>query len=85
MMVMSRGWESKAIEQQQDAAESERQRDKTLLDTKTASRLREISALQLQRSQILNSRTSNPHRRAALQLALEQVETELRAKGVTPD
>lgn len=78
---MSRGWESKSVEQQQEAAESDKRRDKTLLSAQEAQRRREVAALQLQRNQILNSRTSNPHRRAALQQALEQIEAELRTRG----
>jgi hypothetical protein len=82
---MSRGWESKSVEQQQDAAQNERRHDKPAMDAAEIARQREISGLQLQRSRILNSRTSNSHRRAALQQALEQVETQLRALGVDLD
>ena len=85
MLAMSRGWESKSVEQQQDAAQNDARRDKVRLDAEAIARQREISHLQLQRSQILNSRTSNPHRRAALQQALAQIETELRARGVDLD
>ena len=44
-----------------------------------ASRKREQQALVQQRERILSERTSNPHRRAALMAALEQVETQLKA------
>ena len=46
-----------------------------------ASRKREQQALNQQRERILSERTSNPHRRAALMAALEQVEAQLKALG----
>jgi len=36
-------------------------------------------SLHLQRESILSQRTSNPSRRAALEAALEQIETQIRA------
>lgn len=53
-------------------------RDAMLAD---ASRKRKQQSLTQQRERILSERTSNPHRRAALMAALEQVEAELKALG----
>ena len=40
-------------------------------------RKRDLQALELQRERILSERTSNPHRRAALQAALSDIEAKL--------
>jgi hypothetical protein len=85
MLAMSRGWESKSVEQQQDAAANERSRDQARLSAEELVRRREVASLHLQRTRILDSQTSNPHRRAALQQALVQIEAELRARGVDLD
>lgn len=42
-----------------------------------AARKRQRQALELQRERILDERTSNPHRRAALEAALSEVEARL--------
>jgi hypothetical protein len=39
--------------------------------------------LELQREQILSARTANPHRRAALEAALKQVEAQIAALDVS--
>jgi hypothetical protein len=44
-----------------------------------ADRQRQRQALELQRERILDERTSNPHRRAALNAALSDIEERLRA------
>lgn len=44
-----------------------------------AARKRERQALELQRERILDERTSNPHRRAALEAALADIELKLSA------
>jgi len=44
-----------------------------------AARERQKQALNLQRENILSQRTSNPGRRAALEAALAQIETQLQA------
>jgi nitrogen fixation/metabolism regulation signal transduction histidine kinase len=70
---MSKGWESKAVEEQQ----AERERpvdDRPKID---GHKERARQELELQREQILSARTANPHRRAALEAALQQVETAL--------
>jgi hypothetical protein len=40
-------------------------------------RKRDLQALELQRERILSERTSSPHRRAALQAALNDIEAKL--------
>lgn len=42
-----------------------------------ANRTRERQALELQKERILDQRTSSPHRRAALEAALADIETRL--------
>jgi len=46
---------------------------------KRAANERLKQSLHLQRESILSQRTSNPSRRAALEAALEQIETQIRA------
>ena len=77
---MARGWESKSVEEQL----AERQADgKSPSQTaqrasvEAANKQRKRQSLELQREQILNERTSNPHRRAALQAALAEIEEQL--------
>jgi hypothetical protein len=75
---MSKGWESKSVEEQQ----AERA---AMVETKAKGRIvngskaRARQALELQREQILSARTANPHRRAALEAALAQIEAQLAA------
>ncbi len=80
---MAKGWESKAVEDQQaersqavspppgvaPAAKARVQAD----------RARQRQALELQREQVLDQRTSSPHRRAALASALSDIEQKLEA------
>jgi hypothetical protein len=78
---MARGWESKSVEEQQAEKESpisvdEAARRKRLAD---ANRQRERQSLELQRERILDQRTSNPNRRAALEAALAEIEEKLKA------
>lgn len=70
---MSKGWESKSVEEQQ----AERARPAEERPRIDAEKERTRQRLQLQREQILSARTANPHRRAALEAALAQVEQEL--------
>jgi hypothetical protein len=77
---MSRGWESKNVEEQQAQAsapkanpEQERAND--------AERTRLRQALELQRERILSERTSSPHRRSALTYALADIEEKLAELG----
>jgi hypothetical protein len=79
---MARGWESKSVEEQQAENESapvsvdEAARQKRLAH---AQHERERQGLELQRERILDERTSNPNRRAALAAALADVEEKLKA------
>ena len=49
----------------------------------TADRKRQRQALELQRERILSERTSNPHRRSALENALADIEEKLAELGWT--
>jgi hypothetical protein len=78
---MARGWESKSVEDQVAEKEAE-----VGLATKAgleviakAKQQRERQSLELQRERILDQRTSNPHRRAALEAALADIEARLGA------
>jgi hypothetical protein len=44
-------------------------------------RKRRIQALELQRERVLSERTSSPHRRSALEMALASIEYELEQLG----
>jgi hypothetical protein len=46
-----------------------------------ADRKRRIRALELQRERVLSERTSSPHRRSALELALATIERDLEQLG----
>jgi hypothetical protein len=70
---MAKGWESKSVEEQQ----AERAAPDPARKTIDAPKARLRQELELQREQILSARTSNPHRRAALEVALAQVEARL--------
>jgi len=75
---MARGWESKSVEEQV----AEKQAVPEHLDVKPnaaaeATRKRQRQELELQRERILDERTSSPHRRAALEAALTEIETRL--------
>ncbi len=79
---MAKGFESKSVEDQQ----ADRAEEAARVATKGAARLdghvqRERQALSLQRERILDERTSNPHRRAALAAALEEIEGKLAKLG----
>ena len=75
---MARGWESKSVEEQMaDNAQPEKTAQQTAEKLAASMRDRERRDLELQRERILDQRTSNPHRRAALEAALEQVEARI--------
>jgi hypothetical protein len=86
---MARGWESKSVEEQMASAierpaprpgESMMSEEaRRLAAQKSATHERHKQSLSLQRENILSQRTSNPSRRAALAMALEQIETQLKA------
>jgi len=78
---MARGWESKSVEEQ-----VEQQAQRASLPSppanaedaaNRAAKLRERQALELQRERILDERTANPIRRAALEAALSEIEKKL--------
>lgn len=77
---MAKGWESKSIEdqiserQENAAARPEAIRLKNL---ESATKVREQQSLELQRERILDQRTASPHRRAALEAALADIEARL--------
>lgn len=77
---MSRGWESKSVEEQQAQASAPKPSpEETTAATAERTRLRQ--ALELQRERILSERTSNPHRRSALTYALADIEEKLAELG----
>jgi hypothetical protein len=80
MGAMSRGWESKSVEEQQTQAAAPKP---AAVDnhTEAAERKRQRQALELQRERILSERTSSPHRRSALTIALADVEEKLSELG----
>jgi hypothetical protein len=81
---MSRGWESKNVEEQQaqSAADStEQQSNSGAQMAADAERKRKLQSLELQRERILSERTSSPHRRSALELALADIEEKLSELG----
>jgi hypothetical protein len=76
---MAKGWESKSIEEQQaDAAAPRPATSEVAIEAKRAEadRKRRLQALEMQRE-----RTSSPHRRSALELALATIEHELEQLG----
>ena len=79
---MSRGWESKSVEEQQNQAAA----PKPVVEenhAEIAERKRKRQALELQRERILSERTSSPHRRSALTIALADNEEKLTELGWT--
>jgi hypothetical protein len=82
MVSMSRGWESKSVEEQQNQAAA----PKPVVandHAETAERKRKRQGLELQRERILSERTSSPHRRSALTNALADIEEKLAELGWT--
>ena len=80
---MSKGWESKSVEQQQaekaeDRATAAEGKSARLDD---ADKTRRIQALEMQRERVLSERTASPHRRSALELALATIERDLEQLG----
>jgi hypothetical protein len=79
---MSRGWESKSVEEQQMQA-ADPKPDPAIAHAQDAERKRQRQALELQRERILSERTSSPHRRTALSNALADIEERLAQLGWT--
>jgi hypothetical protein len=81
---MSKGWESKSVEEQQAAAAQAASAPPPSHDpAEEAERKRKLQALELQRERILSERTSSPHRRSALSAALIEIEEKLAQLGWT--
>jgi hypothetical protein len=79
---MSRGWESKSVEEQQaQAAEPKPEAKENSAEVAERKRMRQT--LELQRERILSERTSSAHRRSALTNALADIEEKLAELGWT--
>jgi hypothetical protein len=78
---MSKGWESKSVEEQQNEAAAPKAANPSQITTDEAQRKRDRQALELQRERILSERTSSPHRRTALTNALADIEEKLSELG----
>ena len=78
---MSKGWESKSVEEQQSQAAMPRSVQTNGGSAEEATQKRNRQALELQRERILSERTSSPHRRSALTNALADVEEKLAELG----
>jgi hypothetical protein len=84
---MSKGWESKNVEEQQaEAAPAPAEvRPGSPVDLAAraaeADRKRRIQSLEMSRERVLSERTSSPHRRSALETALASIEYELEQLG----
>lgn len=80
---MSKGWESKNVEEQQ--AQAAEARATQVADTARfrddATKKRRIQELEMQRERVLSEQTSSPHRRSALQAALATIERDLQELG----
>lgn len=78
---MARGWESKAIESQQEDRAKGRGAARERLSPEDQQRARDRATIELQRARVLDelSRTTAPARRGALEAALEQFDSQLRS------
>jgi hypothetical protein len=79
---MARGWESKSVEEQiaeQESAPLSIDETARRARLTQAQQQRDRQGLELQRERILDERTSNPNRRAALAAALADIEEKLKA------
>ncbi|HEV2578732.1 MAG TPA: hypothetical protein VGU25_16115 [Acidobacteriaceae bacterium] len=78
---MSKGWESKNVEEQQAQSAAPKPQGDPADAASAADRKRRIQDLEMQRERVLSERTSSPHRRSALELALATIERELEQLG----
>ena len=80
---MSKGWESKNVAEQQAAAASHSAATGTGASAgrDAAALKRHIQGLELQRERLLSERTSSPHRRSALEMAVATIERDLEQLG----
>jgi hypothetical protein len=83
---MARGWESKSVEEQMASVEHAPAHagavytsveSKRVAEQERTHLARQKQSLQLQRENILSQRTSSPVRRAALEAALKEIETQI--------
>ena len=70
------------MEEQQSQADAPKP-DPAKVSAQSAERKRQQQALELQRERVLSERTSSPHRRSALELALADIEEKLSELGWT--
>ncbi len=70
------------MEEQQSQVDAPKP-DPAKISAQAAERKRQQQALELQRERVLSERTSNPHRRSALELALADIEEKLSELGWT--
>ena len=70
------------MEEQQSQAAAPKP-DAAKIAGQSAERKRQLQALELQRERVLSERTSSPHRRSALELALADIEEKLSELGWT--
>jgi hypothetical protein len=81
---MSKGWESKSVEERQAEAavpKAALPENDPAVKAAEADRKRRVQALEMTRERVLSERTSSPHRRSALELALATIERELEQLG----
>jgi hypothetical protein len=78
---MSKGWESKNVEEQQAQSSLPKPPGDPAGAIAAADRKRRVQELEMQRERVLSERTSSPHRRSALELALATIERELEQLG----
>lgn len=85
-VYMARGWESKSAEEQveqraEERADAAKEIPKAKITAADAAILRTRQLLELKRERILSEKTNHPARRAALQAALKEIETEIEKLG----
>ncbi len=80
---MSKGWESKSVEEQQNVAATPKPVAIKGNTAEEAEKKRRLQGLELQRERILSERTASPHRRSALSAALIDIEEKLSELGWT--
>lgn len=72
------------MEEQQESSAAERVAPTPVVNRgEELERQRRLQGLQMQRERILSERTSSPHRRSALEVALADIERELEQLGWT--
>ena len=80
---MARGWESKSVESQIEAAESRKKARQTEMDPAQAEKQRQRDSLLLSRTRILHDleQAHNPRYRETLQAALKHLDQKLAELG----